>query len=692
VTLLSVDDLHVTFPTEDGDVHAVRGVSLEIAAGETVGVVGESGSGKSVTTHALMQLLRGARVSGTARFDGIDLLSLSNRAMRSVRGARIAMVFQDPLSSLHPQYRVGWQIVEAIRAHESIGRHAAARRAVALLDEVGIADPQRRAGEFPHQFSGGMRQRVMLAMALALRPQLLIADEPTTALDVTVQAQLLDLVARLQREYGTAVLLVTHDLGVVAQVATRMLTMYAGRIVEEATTVEGFSHPHHPYTRGLLECIPGTSTRGGRLVPIGGQPPSLLVTPPGCAFAPRCPEARDECRQALPPTRRLSPSHRSECVLPVLGAVADNVEPAEPDSPTPPVVAVRSQPAPAPAGDDGSAVGQGAVLLRAAGLVKHFPGRRSGPLTRGPAVRAVDGVELEVRRGETLGLVGESGSGKSTLARLLAGLIAPTAGTVELDGTDLAHLDRRGLRAIRRDVQVIFQDPYGSLNPRRRVGSIIADPLVIHGADRAGVRPRVQELMELVGLNPEHYNRFPVAFSGGQRQRIGIARALALEPRLVICDEPVSALDVSIQAQIINLLQRLQRELHLTYVVVAHDLGVVEHLADRVTVMYLGRLIETAPTDELFRRPRHPYTRALLDAVPVADPGQRRSARPVAGEVPSPTAPPPGCRFHPRCPIAEADCRVDDPALVVRPGDPAGHRTACLHPLDDADVPVLVGR
>jgi peptide/nickel transport system ATP-binding protein len=665
-TLLSVDDLRVTFPTEDGDVHAVRGVSFDVAAGETVGIVGESGSGKSVTAQSILQLVHGARISGSARFHDAELLSLPGDQMQRIRGARIAMVFQDPLSSLHPQFTVGWQIVEAIRAHQSGPRQQARQRAVALLEEVGIPDAARRVDDYPHQFSGGMRQRVMLAMALALRPELLIADEPTTALDVTVQAQLLDLLARLQREHGTAVVLVTHDLGVIAQFADRVLTMYAGRIVEQADTAELFAGPHHPYTRGLLSCIPSGTTRGIQLVPIRGQPPSMLRPPPGCSFAPRCPFVEDRCRDALPPIRDLGRDHRSECVLPVEAAGQPFTRVGEPADASAHVDAVEAV--------DGA-------LVRARELVKYFAGRRQGLFGRPPVIRAVDGVDLEIRRGETLGLVGESGSGKSTLARLLAGLLVPTDGAVEFDGADLARLGREELRALRRDVQVVFQDPYGSLNPRRRVGSIIADPLVVHGRSKATIRARVQELMELVGLNPEHHNRFPAAFSGGQRQRIGVARALALEPRLVICDEPVSALDVSVQAQIINLLQRLQRELDLTYVVVSHDLGVVEHIADRVAVMYLGRIVEVASTDVLFAAPRHPYTRALLDAVPVADPAARRRVELVAGDVPSPIAPPPGCHFHPRCRHAEDDCRVEDPTLVPRAGDAADHRTACLHPL-----------
>jgi peptide/nickel transport system ATP-binding protein len=605
--LLSVNDLTVTFATDDGDIEAVRGVSFDIGEGETVGIVGESGSGKSVTTQALLQLVRGADVRGTARFEGADLLSLGPAEIRRVRGARISMVFQDPLSSLHPQFTVGWQIAEAIRAHESVRRNDAWRRAVSLLEEVGIPEPARRAHDYPHQFSGGMRQRVMVAIALALRPRLLLADEPTTALDVTVQAQLLDLLNRLQRDHGMAMVLVSHDLGVIGRVADRVLTMYAGRIVEESTASEVFATPHHPYTRGLLSCIPGSSTRGTSLVPIAVQPPSLLRLPPGCAFAPRCSHAEARCRESLPPRQMISPTHRSECILPVEAAAP----------PAHPPVLVRAEPGDVRTADP--AVSTEPPLLRMSGLIKHFPGRRRGLFERGADVRAVDGVDLDVRRGETVGLVGESGSGKSTLSRLAAGLITPTAGRVEINGVDLATLDREQLRALRRDVQVVFQDPYGALNPRRRVGSIIGDPLAIRAVPKPAIRARVQELMELVGLNPEHHNRFPAAFSGGQRQRIGVARALALEPKLVICDEPVSALDVSVQAQIINLLQRLQRELDLTYLFVSHDLGVIEHVADRVAVMYLGRIVELEPADRLFAGPQHEYTRRLLDAVPTVD-------------------------------------------------------------------------
>ncbi|WP_236826799.1 ABC transporter ATP-binding protein, partial [Blastococcus sp. MG754426] len=661
--LLTVENLDVSFPTGDGVLHAVRDVSFELDAGETVVIVGESGSGKSVSTQAMVGLARGAEVSGRAVFEGRDLLTMSPAELRGVRGARIGMVFQDPLSSLHPQYRVGWQIAEALRAH-GVPAGEARKRVVELLGEVGIPAPERRADDYPHQFSGGMRQRVMMALALALRPALLVADEPTTALDVTVQAQLLQLLEDLQREHGTAIIMITHDLGVVTEVADRVLTMYGGRIVERGTRDELFARPHHPYTRGLLASVPRGGQRSAALVPIPGQPPSLLVDRPVCSFAPRCAHPMPECLEQRPPEQHVAGTQSSACLLPASHAGPVVLPPA--------VHASTTEPA------------RGATpLARLTDVTVHFPGPRKGILGRvADPVRAVDGVSLEVHEGETLGIVGESGCGKSTLARVLTGLIPPTGGSVEIGGRSMAELSAAERRAIRQDVQLIFQDPYGALNPQRRVGSIIADPLVIHGR-KDGVRSRVQELMELVGLNPEHYNRFPAEFSGGQRQRIGIARALALNPRLVVCDEPVSALDVSIQAQILNLLAELQRELGLTYVFIAHDLAVVEHVADRLAVMYLGKVVETGPTERVYADPRHPYTRALLDAAPTLELDETRAGGRVLlqGDVPSPIAPPAGCRFHPRCPVAQPDCSDEVPALVPKAGDGPERAAACIHPL-----------
>ncbi len=626
-----MEDLRVSFFTEDGLVQAVRGVDFSIRAGETVGIVGESGSGKSVATQSMVQLVPAAQVAGRAIFEGRDLLTMSPRELRAVRGARIGMVFQDPLSSLHPQYRIGWQIEEAIRAHRRCTRSTARRAAIEMLEQVGLPDAARRSRDFPHQLSGGMRQRVMLAMALALRPGLLIADEPTTALDVTIQAQILDLIVGMQREHGTAVLLITHDLGVVAEVADRVLTMYAGRIVERAPVTELFDRAHHPYTLGLLECMPGAETRGRSLVPIPGQPPSMLQAITGCAFAARCRHASAACMTELPPQQAIGREHLSECVL--VGSTAGR-RPGAPATGTGGRIDVVSR---------ADAPEQVSPLVELRGVTKDFVGSRPGLIGARHVVRAVDGVDLDVLPGTTVGIVGESGSGKSTLARLMIGLIAPTSGTVEIEGVDLATLNRASGNSLRRDVQMIFQDPYGSINPRRRVGSIIADPLVIHGVDSDTVRPRVQELMERVGLNPEHYNRFPHEFSGGQRQRIGIARALALNPKLIVCDEPVSALDISIQAQIVNLLQRLQAELQLTFVVIAHDLGVVQHIADRVAVMYLGRVVEIADTAALFADPQHAYTRELLAAVPSAHPSAaRRNRVPALDMASTPTLGEPG--------------------------------------------------
>jgi peptide/nickel transport system ATP-binding protein len=597
--LLSVEELDVAFETGDGRLHAVRGISFDLDEGQTLGVVGESGSGKSVTTQAMVGLSRGAQVSGRAFFEGRDLLTMGEADLRSVRGRKIGMVFQDPLSSLHPQFRVGAQIAEAIRVHERTSPRALRTRVIEVLDEVGIPNPAGRVDDYPHQFSGGMRQRVMIGMALALRPSLLIADEPTTALDVTVQAQLLDLMSGLQQEHGTAILMITHDLGVVAGIADRVITMYAGRIVERGARQDVLARPHHPYTRGLLASVPRVGSHRTILRAIPGNPPSLLVQQPGCPFADRCEHTRPECLDGFPAEQRIGVGHGSACVLPVGRATPLTQAAAAPTSPI----------------NEG-----GDPLIRLDDVRVSFPGARKGFLgLKSETVIAVDGVSLDVPRGGTLGIVGESGSGKSTLARALTGLVPLAGGRVEFEGRDITTLSATERRALRRDIQMVFQDPYGSLNQQRRVGSIIADPLQIHGAESTGLRARVQELMDLVGLNPEHYNRFPAEFSGGQRQRIGIARALALNPKVVVCDEPVSALDVSIQAQILNLLNTLQTELGLTYIFIAHDLAVVEHIADTVAVMYRGRVIEHGPAEQLYRSPQEDYTRALLAAAPHVD-------------------------------------------------------------------------
>jgi peptide/nickel transport system ATP-binding protein len=673
--LLDVRDLHVRFDTADGVVHAVRGASFGVSRGQTLGIVGESGSGKSVSAQALIGLVPEAEVTGEAWFEGRDLLALSGQQLRGIRGKRISMVFQDPLTSLHPLHKLGWQLAEAMRAHGNISRQAATRRAVDLLGMVGIPRPAERIDDYPHQFSGGMRQRVMIAMALAMEPALIIADEPTTALDATVQAQVLELLVRLQGELGMSLVLITHDLGVVADLADEVMVMYSGQPVEQADRRTAYYQAHHPYTRGLLESIPVAGDTG-RLRPIPGQPPSMLDTPPGCSFRPRCRFALDRCATDAPPLRPIGdiPGHLSACWLPdsVAGQVARRV----------PVTAQPAGPA--------AAAPEGTPLLELSGIVKHFPVRRSSLLSREHhVVHAVDGVSLQIRDGETLGLVGETGCGKSTLARTIARLQPVTEGRVSFAGRDITDLRASDLKAVRREVQMVFQDPYGSLNPRRRVGAIVGEPLAVHGlASGTARRERVQELMALVGLNPEHYNRYPAEFSGGQRQRVGIARALAVNPKLLICDEPVSALDVSVQAQVINLLKDLQAQLDLTCIFISHDLGVVEHVSDRVAVMYLGKVVELASAGALYREPRHPYAAALLSAASVTDPDLARERRrlTVEGDIPSPVDPPAGCRFHPRCPRAQDVCRVTEPPLVPAPGDEA-HLTACHFPIETPAVP-----
>ena len=680
--LLAVDDLRVHFHTDAGVVRAVDGVSWSIGPGETLGIVGESGSGKSVSALAVMGLVPvpPARFpSGRVLFEGQDLLRADERELRRIRGNEISMIFQDPLTSLNPVFSVGDQVAEVIRVHEKVGRAPARRRAVDLLGEVGIPNPERRADEYPHQFSGGMRQRAMIAMALALNPKVLLADEPTTALDVTVQAQIMDLLTRLQADRGTAIVLITHDLGLVAGHADRVLVMYAGRVAEVGDVEDIYYRPRHAYTLGLLSSLARLDQRRTeRLRPITGQPPSLISVPSGCAFHPRCRFATDLSRAEVPELvaqerlDHLAACHNSDQV-----ATAAAVELLSPHldggRPAAPVTVPAPTSAPAPSG------GQ---LLEVEGLVKHFP-ITSGLVLRHRVgeVRAVDGVSFSVDRGETLALVGESGCGKSTTARSVLRLLEPTAGAVRFDGEDITRAGPGRLRALRREMQVIFQDPYASLNPRMTVRTILSEPFKVHGIPEDG---KVTQLLDAVGLAPEHAARYPHEFSGGQRQRVGIARAIALDPKLVVCDEPVSALDVSIQAQVLNLLEDLQAERGLTYLFIAHDLSVVRHIADRVAVMYLGWIVELADRDSLFERPAHPYTQALISAVPVPDPVKERS-RPriiVSGDVPSPANPPSGCRFRTRCQkfaneLTESErqqCVEEPPALIDRG---QGHPAAC---------------
>ena len=680
-SVLDVSKLAVTFRSEGGQVAAVRGVSYQVRTGEVLGIVGESGSGKSVSSLAVMGLLPdNARIAGSVRFRERELVGLGDRELSGIRGRRISMIFQDPLSALTPVYTVGDQIAEAVLAHTDVTRQAAHARAVELLTLAGIPNAAKRASSFPHEFSGGMRQRVMIAMAMANQPDLIIADEPTTALDVTIQAQILDVLRTAKDATGAAVILITHDLGVVAGFADRVAVMYAGRIVEIGDVDDVFYRPRMPYTLGLLGSIPRLDVgRQQRLTPIEGSPPSLIHLPSGCPFWPRCPLRIPKCLElepALLPIPGHDESHRAACHR------SDEIEQRE-------LTSVDVFPAQAPPPSTEAIVPRDsrATVLEVRDLVKHFPLLKGGLLRRrAGTVHAVDGISFDIRERETLGLVGESGCGKTTAIMEILNLVKPEGGTIVVLGRDTAMLGPAERFAIRRDLQVVFQDPLASLDPRLPVGDILSEPLETHGSPPADRAKRTRELLTLVGLQPEHANRYPQAFSGGQRQRIGIARALALEPKLLVLDEPVSALDVSIRAGIINLLEELQAALGLSYLFVAHDLSVVRHLADRVAVMYLGKLVEIGGVDEVFDRPAHPYTQALLSAIPLPDPTQERQRRRIVlqGDLPNPAEPPSGCRFRTRCQLFAEEltddqrklCIEQQPPLLPRTGEP-DHLDAC---------------
>jgi len=654
--LLEVSGLTIEFETPRGPLRVVSGISLAVQRSEVVAVVGESGSGKSVTALSMLGLLpRNARVvEGNIHFEGRDLLHLEGEHLRNLRGKRIAMVFQDPMSALNPVLTVGFQIMEPLRIHLGMDTSTARARAVELLGMVGITEPHSRLDQYPHEFSGGMRQRVMIAIALACEPRLLIADEPTTALDVTIQAQILELVKDLTRRLGISLILITHNLGIVARYADRVVVMYAGQVVEQGRAEVVFARPQHMYTQGLLRCVPSLSAPLDRaLVEIAGSPPNLHDLAPGCRFAPRCSLRTKACTQAGA-LRVTAAGSFSACVH--ADAVAAH-----------PVPAHVAQASLAPAG-----AAPEPVVIEAVGLSRHFSFKPS-PLAHARKISAVEQLNLQVRRGETLGLVGESGCGKSTLARLVLRLDEPNAGQVLFEGRDISHLSQRALQSTRRKMQVVFQDPSASLNPRKTMGAILAEPLRVHRLThtRAETEARVDELLAMVGLGHAHKDRYSHQLSGGQRQRIGIARALAVNPSFVVCDEAVSALDVSVQAQVVNLLADLQKRYALAYLFIAHDLAVVRHLSNRVAVMYLGRVVELANRDDLYERPLHPYTQLLLEAVPVPDPVEerQRSHRLIQGELPSPFAPPSGCAFRTRCPKAAAECAQAVPALrELRPG------------------------
>jgi peptide/nickel transport system ATP-binding protein len=644
--VLEVSDLSVQFPSEAGTVHAVRHLSYQVMPGEVLGIVGESGSGKSVSSLAVMGLLPPrALVTGSIRFQGKEMVGQSDKELSRIRGRKVSMIFQDPLSALTPVYTVGDQIAEAVLVHEDVSRDVARKKAIDLLDLVGIPNPKVRANAFPHEFSGGMRQRAMIAMAIANDPDLIIADEPTTALDVTIQAQILEVLQTARDTTGAAIIMITHDLGVVAGFADRVAVMYAGKPVETGAVDDVYYRPRMPYTLGLLGSIPRLDV-GERqpLTPIEGSPPSLVNLPKGCPFEPRCPMRIDKCLEVEPPLTRMTESgqahsaacHRAE-EIEQHGLGSTDVFPS--------LTVPEGRAARIPRE-------QRPIVLEVDGLVKHYPLTKGAVFRRRVGtVHAVNGISLDVREGETLGLVGESGCGKTTTIMEILNLVKPQSGKIVVLNRDTAKMTGQDRFAVRRDLQVVFQDPMASLDPRLPLGDILAEPLSTHGVPAAERGRRVRELLSLVGLRPEHANRYPQEFSGGQRQRVGIARALALQPKLLVLDEPVSALDVSIRAGVINLLEQLKYDLGLSYLFVAHDLSVVRHIADRVAVMYLGTIAEIGQVDQVFEAPSHPYTQALLSAIPIPDPERERQRRRIVlqGDLPSPANPPSGCPFRTRC-------------------------------------------
>ena len=668
--LLQIKDLHTDIEIRNGVVRALSGVDLHVNPGETLGIVGESGSGKTMTALSLMGLLpQGGKVSsGSIILDGQDLTQLPLKEKRKLRGTKVGMIFQDPLTSLNPTMKIGLQVCEPLRVHEKLSKREALARAVEILKRVGMPRPEVVINNYPHQLSGGMRQRVMIAMALVCKPRILIADEPTTALDVTTQMQILDLIDELRDEYKMGVILITHDLGVVAGHTDRVAVMYAGRIVETAPTKTLFTEPKHRYTSSLMAALPERALAAGtKLFSIPGAPPSLTNLPVGCRFAARCLWATDECRAGYPDLSG-DENHTFSCFHPV----------QEGDE-SPAVLQGKLDSTSAEgAASDVPQISQ-EVLLDVKEASREYESAGSGFFKRNKGVvSAVDRVSISVKKGETYGLVGESGCGKSTVGRLIAGLEPPSGGAIELDGRDLATLKGRDAVRIHRDVQMMFQDSYAAMDPRMRIDQILAEPMSIQKTGNARqIAERIMEILEQVGLTEEVLDRYPHEFSGGQLQRLGFARSLTLAPDLIVADEPVSALDVSVQAQVLNLMKDLQQELGLSYLFISHDLAVVQYMADRIGVMYLGRIVEEGPAHEVVKNPKHPYTKALIDSIPVPDPEFKHdeSAIKLTGEPPSAVNPPKGCRFRPRCPFAGEECKVQ-PMLTDET-----HRVACHHPL-----------
>ena len=671
--LIEVKNLHTEFKQSKGILKAVNGVSYYLDPGEIVAFVGESGSGKSVTQYSGVQLIAsppGKITEGEIWFEGQNLLSYGSNSeeLRKIRGGKIGIVFQEPMTSLNPVMTIGNQLTESVMLHLHMTKAQARERATELLKKVGIPDPESRLNAYPHQFSGGMRQRIVIAMALSCNPKLLIADEATTALDVTTQAQILDLMQDIVRESNTAMVLVTHNLSIVARYAQRVYVMYAGEIVEHGTTEEIFKNPHHPYTIGLMNAVPGLNDQKDRkLIPITGFVTNLVNRKDECAFMNRCPYATKECASCTTPQLKAVPGeedhfaacHRTvtkETKVEKVFDVADRTYVAK----------------------DYGKMAETDKILKVEDLKVYFPVYKGLMRKKIADVKAVDGITFDIYKGETFGLVGESGCGKSTVARTILRLNNSTGGKITFNGIDITHLDDVKMREHRRNMSMIFQDPYGSLDPRQRAGDIVKEPMKNFkiGLSEEEMDKRVDELFALVGLDPAYRERVPHEFSGGQRQRLVIARAISTKPSFIVCDEAISALDVSIQAQVINLLEELQQKLGLTYLFIAHDLSVVRHISDRVAVMYLGQMVEFADWDSLYSNPLHPYTKSLLEAVPVPDPftEKTRERQIVQGEVPSPMQRPAGCAFSTRCPHATDRCRTQMPVLKERTD---GHKVAC---------------
>lgn len=636
--LVAVSDLKVGI----AGAMPVDGVSFRIARGETLALLGESGCGKSLTALALMGLLpsEAKLASGRIEYAGQELMTLESKARRALRGSHMAMVFQEPMTSLNPVMSIGRQVGEAVHLHQGLRGAELKVRCIELLDAVGISDATERLADYPHQLSGGMMQRVMIAMALAGDPELLIADEPTTALDVTIQAQILQLLASLQQARGMALLLITHDLGVAAQMADRVAVMYAGQIVEQGPHEAFFNAPAHPYTQMLFRAQPDVEQRGQVLAAIPGQVPSATANIMGCRFAARCDRSMSRCEREIPAWYGTS-EWGVRCFL---GERGEN--PPEPPRELAKPLAERTDITP--------------ILLEVRDLRVSYRVRRG--FGRSPqSLVAADAVSFELAVGRTLALVGESGCGKTTVAKAVLQLEHAESGSILFDGVDIGQLQDEALRKARAGFQMVFQDPFASLNPRMRICDMFIEAMEVQniGVDRQERQALAAHLMDQVGLRREQLRLFPHQFSGGQRQRICIARALAVQPKLLVCDEPTSALDVSVQAQILNLLRRLQEEQGLSYLIISHDLAVVGYLADEVAVMYLGRIVERGPAGRVLAQPRHPYTQALLAAVPRISDG--RLIRVAAGDIPSPLARPSGCHFHPRCPQARPECRDNFP-------------------------------